>query len=426
MSLYLRSSLVNFCDSLNELFTELASPCSIFGIDANAKSLLWNSNRTDPKGVNLESLVLMHKLNFINVNKQHLEFIPGGTCFVDVTLAGDLVKMPIWLFLPFASPSDHSFLYFEVESKTALYVHPLSQPHFRPARLDKQLFHKFLGNQLSTLSGSLDLTSESSVILEIETLTSIIVKCARAARIRTAPLSFSAKNLPWWSRELCALRTKTQKAFKVWSHDKSESNRASYKTAKSIYQRNLRKAKNRTWSCYRTTASNSDTFKTLSSFTGKCKFISLPETIIINGELVSDPSVIVEHCTDHFFPSKRPSMAAHAETERLVETALSCPVSTPVPLISDWEFNSGVSSLNPDSSPGNNGQRATHLILCIPSIQARLIAILNACLLLCFFPVSWKSVKVTIIGKPNKMSYDSLQNFRPISLGSNLAKTWTS
>jgi hypothetical protein len=341
---------------------------------------------------------------------------------VDVTLAGDLVKMPRWLFLPFASPSDHSFLYFEVESKTALYVHPLSQPHFRPARLDKQLFHKFLGNQLSTLSGSLDLTSESSVILEIETLTSIIVKCARAARIRTAPLSFSAKNLPWWSRELCALRTKTRKAFKVWSHDKSESNRASYKTAKSIYQRNLRKAKNRTWSCYRTTASNSDTFKALSSFTGKCKFISLPETIIINGELVSDPSVIVEHCTDHFFPSKRPSMAAHAETERLVETALSCPVSTPVPLISDWEFNSGVSSLNPDSSPGNNGQRATHLILCIPSIQARLIAILNACLLLCFFPVSWKSVKVTIIGKPNKKSYDYLQNFRPIGLGSNLAK----
>ncbi|EFX65229.1 hypothetical protein DAPPUDRAFT_117447 [Daphnia pulex] len=115
------------------------------------------------------------------------------------------------------------------------------EPHFRPvpkvARLDKQLFHKFLGNQLSTFSGSLDLTSESSVILEIETLTSIIVKCARAARIRTAPLSFSAKNMPWWSRELCALRTKTRKAFKVWSHDKSESNRASYKTAKSIYQK---------------------------------------------------------------------------------------------------------------------------------------------------------------------------------------------
>jgi hypothetical protein len=45
------------------------------------------------------------------------------------------------------------------------------------------------------------------------------VKCARAARIRTAPKSFSAKNMPWWSRELCALRTKTWKAFKVWSHE---------------------------------------------------------------------------------------------------------------------------------------------------------------------------------------------------------------
>jgi hypothetical protein len=36
ISLFLRPSLVNFSDSLNELFTELASPCSIFGIDANA------------------------------------------------------------------------------------------------------------------------------------------------------------------------------------------------------------------------------------------------------------------------------------------------------------------------------------------------------------------------------------------------------
>jgi hypothetical protein len=160
----------------------------------------------------------------------------------------------------------------------------------------------------------------------------------------------------------------------------------------------------------------------LSSFTGKCNSISLPETIIINGEPVSDSSVIVEHCADHFFPSKRPSTAARTETERLVETALSCPVLTPIPPISDWEFDSAVSSLNPDSSAGNDGLQAELLILCIPSIWARLVAILNACLLLCYFPVSWKSVKVTIIGKPNKMSYDSLQNFRPISLGSNLAK----
>ncbi|EFX60931.1 hypothetical protein DAPPUDRAFT_274983 [Daphnia pulex] len=80
-----------------------------------------------------------------------------------------------------------------VESKTASYIHPLAQPHLRPvpkvARLDKQLFHKFLGNELSTLSGPLDLTSESSVNLEIDTLTKWKLDARKAAQV-AQPISW--------------------------------------------------------------------------------------------------------------------------------------------------------------------------------------------------------------------------------------------
>ena len=72
----------------------------------------------DKKGADLELLALQHKLNFMNISKQSLDFVPRGTSFVEVTLAGDLIRIPRWLFLPFASLSDHPFLYFEVESKT--------------------------------------------------------------------------------------------------------------------------------------------------------------------------------------------------------------------------------------------------------------------------------------------------------------------
>jgi hypothetical protein len=46
----------------------------------------------------------------------------------------------------------------------------------------------------------------------------------------------------------------------------------------------------------------------------------------------------------------------------------------------------------------------------------------NACLCQCFFSESWKKVKVTVIGKPNREDSSILSSFRTISLISNLAK----
>jgi hypothetical protein len=47
---------------------------------------------------------------------------------------------------------------------------------------------------------------------------------------------------------------------------------------------------------------------------------------------------------------------------------------------------------------------------------------MNACFSLSYFLTCWKAAKVVIIGKPNKPAYDSLNIFRPISVGNNLAK----
>jgi hypothetical protein len=47
---------------------------------------------------------------------------------------------------------------------------------------------------------------------------------------------------------------------------------------------------------------------------------------------------------------------------------------------------------------------------------------MNACFSLSHFPSCWKVAKVTIIGKPNKPAYDTLNSFRPISLVNTFAK----
>ena len=93
---------------------------AVIGVDSNAKNQLWNSVYTDQKDTDFEQLALVSKLNVMNATIDSLKFVPGGTSFVDVTLAGDQVKLHCWRFLPFASLSDHPFIYFEIDASSPL------------------------------------------------------------------------------------------------------------------------------------------------------------------------------------------------------------------------------------------------------------------------------------------------------------------
>ena len=118
-SVYLRPSIVDPELSLNTILDNLFTHSSVFCLDANARNLLWNSSCTDHKGYNFESIFQSRKLNIVNVPKADLDFVPRGTSFVDITVAGDRVNVTRWIFLELHSLSDHPYIYFEV---------PLSPP----------------------------------------------------------------------------------------------------------------------------------------------------------------------------------------------------------------------------------------------------------------------------------------------------------
>ncbi len=95
---------------------------------------------------------------------------------------------------------------------------------------------------------------------------------------------------------------------------------------------------------------------------------------------------------------------------------MTCISRPPLLKIYLWEFDHAFSSLNTVSAAGHDGISVAMLKHCLPRIKSQLIAMNNACLILCFFPELWKTSKETIIGKPNKQSYNDINSFRPISL----------
>jgi len=263
--------------------------------------------------------------------------------------------------------------------------------------------------------------SVEQVELQISHLVSAISTCAMEAKV-SLPAKPVIKGMPWWTVDLCALRSKARFHHKAWSKHKNADSELLYRRSKAVYQRALRAAKCCAWKKFRESASDGDVFRALSDFTGKSSSIQLSSEILIDGTLTSDPVAIADGCARHFFPVEPPSDSSHSEIEATAWSALSLSLDETPPVISDWEFETAARLLNSKSAPGPDGLSADLLLFSLPLVKPFLLVILNACISLCFFPVSWKIAKVVVIGKQNKSDYSTLNSYRPISLVSNLAK----
>ena len=93
-----------------------------------------------------------------------------------------------------------------------------------------------------------------------------------------------------------------------------------------------------------------------------------------------------------------------------------------IPPVTNREFQSVIDSMNKNAAPGSDGISPQLLLQSMPILRPVLFLIMQSCLTLGFFPKPWKEVKVVVIGKPGKDSYDSLGSFRPISLTGCLSK----
>nr|CAH0106095.1 unnamed protein product [Daphnia galeata] len=99
-SVYLRPSLSlpDFSSLVSTILSSVTSPHSLICVDSNAKSPVWNSASTNQRGSELERLLAEFKMSVANQPLNSLDFVPGGTAFVDITLTGDRVHLSRWLF----------------------------------------------------------------------------------------------------------------------------------------------------------------------------------------------------------------------------------------------------------------------------------------------------------------------------------------
>ena len=213
-----------------------------------------------------------------------------------------------------------------------------------------------------------------------------------------------------------------QNQFKCWSVQKSLTNRVLYNEQKAIYQRELRRAKRRSWE--QVVAAEPDSkkmFSALRTLSGKSAAVPLPSELTIDGTITVNPPAMLKGCADHFFPAESPSLPMYSLLVEHLNDEYHHQ-SAPPPVVTDWELSIAFDSLNHNAAAPIDGLSAAILRTCFSVIKFHLLFIMNSCFQLSYFPDAWRSSKVLIIGKPNKPSYDSLKSFCPINLINNFAK----
>ena len=96
--------------------------------------------------------------------------------------------------------------------------------------------------------------------------------------------------------------------------------------------------------------------------------------------------------------------------------------SSQVPNITADEFERAINSLKKGAAPGTDGITSELLQMCSDVCKEPLSHILNSCLKNGYFPAKWKEVKLSVLKKPGKPSYEDVKSYRPISVQNAMGK----
>ena len=129
-----------------------------------------------------------------------------------------------------------------------------------------------LNGRITSQISALLLPSKPTIFEDEESITELSTLIEDTARKSkgTRSLPRGKRNMPWWSKKLCALRTEARRSYKLWARHKTEEIKSQYRVSKAQYQRKMRRAKDQSWNDLNIAESSSkDMLAALNFLTGK-------------------------------------------------------------------------------------------------------------------------------------------------------------
>lgn len=404
------SDLPVFLDHLQRVC--LLLPRLLLAGDFNAKSPLWHSRITDPRGRLVLDFLAACSLHSCNAPAPITTYLNprGEGDNIDLTLC----SMPIsaclksWTVAEW-SLSDHRAISFDLSFDALPPGDP--EPSTVPfctvgadwRSLSHSLRRRLAGLNLGTPPGEL-----------AETFTALVVETVAAALPRRSPRRVQ---VAWWSPELDDARCRLRRAQVERRLYPAPATAATYRTSRNRYVALLRRSKRDSWRDFITTVGNQNPHGFVSRHAlGKTNSSLLLRSISLpDGTATNTHAETVAALLSFFFPKDDPLLdtALHSELRRATGQPSDGP-NVPSPTI--LQLDEIVKNLRPKKAPGLDLITTEILHKIWPVIRAPYHSLLSSVYREGHYPSCWKTARLCLVPKSGLHDPADPKSYRPISL----------
>ena len=390
---------------------------AIFGLDSNAHSTFWGCAESNPRGIEMEDLIMHFNLSVLNVGDEPTWRRDNLSSIIDITLTmGSNNDVKGWHITNHILHSDHRMLelYF-LDKKIS------------PTMIEKVNWDQFKKN----LQLGVCYYNEWTPVT-IETEAAALTKSMHDAIKKS---SFSTPLKPktdlWWNDSLYAQSQKVDKLARVQLSTPNSDNKARYLAEKKLLMKNIRKSKRQTWQKFCDSIddpNNMAIFNKIVQSGGQPKKIGLLKKS--DGTFARDINESISILMESHFP-KSVEIPKRDETNLCQSRYYKrnkrfCTASDlKDTFITSERVSAAIKSFGSFKAPGEDNLKPCVLKEFIKNENGlkRLTMLFKAIVTLGYTPNAWCSAKVIFIPKLGKSDYSEPRSFRPISLLSFLFKT---
>ena len=279
-------------EDLYVLISQLDPPFVVVG-DLNAHSMLWNSTRTNSKGLLVERLLEDHDISLLNDDQPtYFSVQNNSTSVIDLGICSSNI------FTDFTwDPSDnlHGSDHFPIILKCSEPSRTPSIPRWNLKKADWSLY-KLESGKIGHISAIVDHLEAYDALVDVITV------AANKSIPKTKP-SKGKPPVPWWDKTCHNLRKVALKCYDRYRANPSDTNKAVYNRALAKRKRYFKQAKRKSWQDY---VSTIDTDTPIASVWNKIRKLSgkyvpkpLP-SLVVDGCLISNSDRVADTLAAHF------------------------------------------------------------------------------------------------------------------------------
>ena len=388
----------------------------VMGLDANARSTLWHSRRSNRRGNELLDLIIQRNLEILNAPGHLNTFCDtrGQGDNIDVTLARSMSSnIHNWRVEDW-SISDHRPITFQIKITNLPAMENWDTPWYRYGKAKWHVFERILDRDIRLQM------SPPSVEWAAETLEESITEALRVSVPTLTP--GGPRDVAWWSPLLDSLRRDVLRARHECSRDSCDRTWAVYRRARNKYVAYKKKSKRDSWRAFVTDTGAKDPF----CFATKLVRNKINNNIILSSMLTeAGPTASLQETMSYILTCLFPRDLHEVDTDE--HKMIRYNSTLPSEGEESEEFTSEelvevLSSLGPKKAPGLDGITTVVVKRAWPYIQDLFLRTVNLMLNTGCFPSRWKVANVRLIPKKNDLDTTDIKAFRPISLLSVLSK----